>query len=54
MKKDSENQLNDFLGVKGVHINSNLVSYQNRPRIYWTNIPGYEFDLFGKHDNSTR
>lgn len=47
MKKESENQLNNFLGVKGVHINSNLVSYQNRPRIYWTNIPGYELDLFG-------
>ena len=30
-----------------MHINSNLVSYQNRPRIYWTNIPGYELDLFG-------
>ena len=27
------------MGVKGIHINSNLVSYQNRPRIYWTNIP---------------
>ena len=47
MKKKSEYQLNDFLGVKGVHINSSLVSYQNRPRIYWTNIPGYELDLFG-------
>jgi DNA (cytosine-5)-methyltransferase 3A len=47
MKKESEMQLNNFLGIKGVHINSNLVSYQNRPRIYWTNIPGYELDLFG-------
>jgi DNA-cytosine methyltransferase len=40
MKKESEKDLNDFLGVKGLHINSNLVSFQNRPRIYWTNIPG--------------
>lgn len=40
MKKDSEKQLNEFLEVEGVHINSALVSYQNRPRIYWTNIPG--------------
>lgn len=40
MKNDSEQQLNNYLGVEGVHINSNLVSYQNRPRIYWTNIPG--------------
>ena len=39
MKKDCEEQLNNFLGVRGIHINSRLVSYQNRPRIYWTNIP---------------
>jgi site-specific DNA-cytosine methylase len=39
MLEPSENALNDFMGVKGIHINSNLVSYQNRPRIYWTNIP---------------
>ena len=39
MKKESEEQLNEYLGVKGVFINSILVSYQNRPRIYWTNIP---------------
>ena len=39
MKKESEQQLNDYMGVKGIHINSRLVSYQNRPRIYWTNIP---------------
>ena len=40
MKKESEEQLNQYLGVKGLHINSELVSYQKRPRIYWTNIPG--------------
>lgn len=39
MKKESEEQLNEYLGVKGIFINSILVSYQNRPRIYWTNIP---------------
>jgi site-specific DNA-cytosine methylase len=39
MKKESEKNLNVFLGVEGIHINSNLVSFQNRPRIYWTNIP---------------
>lgn len=39
MKKESYEQLNQYLGVEGIHINSNLVSYQNRPRIYWTNIP---------------
>ena len=40
MKKESRNQLNQYLGVEGIDINSSLVSYQNRPRIYWTNIPG--------------
>ena len=39
MKKKSEQQLNEYLGVNGLHINSELVSYQKRPRIYWTNIP---------------
>lgn len=38
MKKSSEKQLNHYLGVEGVHINSKLLSYQSRPRIYWTNI----------------
>lgn len=39
MRGDSERQLNHYLGVEGIHINSNLVSYQDRQRIYWTNIP---------------
>ena len=39
MKKDSEQQFNEYLGIEGLHINSELVSYQKRPRIYWTNIP---------------
>ena len=39
MKKDSEKQLNEYLEVEGIHINSSLVSFQNRPRVYWTNIP---------------
>jgi site-specific DNA-cytosine methylase len=28
------------LGVEPIHINSNLVTAQNRDRLYWTNIPG--------------
>lgn len=39
MKKGSYEQLNEYLGVVGVCINSRLVSYQNRPRYYWSNIP---------------
>lgn len=33
-----EDVINRTLGVKGVHINSSLVSAQVRKRIYWTNI----------------
>lgn len=40
MKDASEKELNEYMGVEGIHINSNLVSFQNRDRIYWTNIPG--------------
>ena len=39
MKESSERLLNQYMQVKGLHINSNLVSYQDRKRIYWTNIP---------------
>ena len=39
MKGKSEKELNSHMGCDGVHINSSLVSYQNRPRIYWSNIP---------------
>ena len=39
MKKESEQIISDMLGVEPVQINSNLVSAQNRKRLYWTNIP---------------
>lgn len=39
MEEDSELQLNEYLGVEGIHIDSQLVSFQVRKRIYWTNIP---------------
>ena len=39
MKKESYEELNSYLGVKGIPINSELVSFQKRPRIYWSNIP---------------
>ena len=39
MKKESYEELNNYLGVKGISINSELVSFQKRPRIYWSNIP---------------
>lgn len=40
MRKDSEKQLNDYLNTNALHINSNLLTYQNRDRLYWTNITG--------------
>ena len=39
MKKESENVISEYLGVKPITINSSLVSAQNRVRLYWTNIP---------------
>jgi len=39
MKKESMDIITDYLGVEPVEINSNLVSAQNRKRLYWTNIP---------------
>lgn len=39
MKKDQEAVISELLGVKPILINSNLVSAQSRPRLYWTNIP---------------
>lgn len=39
MKKESEQIITDMLGVEPIEINSNLVSAQNRRRLYWTNIP---------------
>lgn len=39
MSKDQEAIISELLGVKPILINSNLVSAQSRPRLYWTNIP---------------
>jgi len=39
MKKEWEDVITNLLGVEPVLINSELFSAQNRPRLYWTNIP---------------
>lgn len=39
MKKVFEDVITERLGVEPIFINSNLVSAQNRKRLYWTNIP---------------
>lgn len=42
MKKEWQYIITEELGVKPIPFNSNLVSAQNRDRLYWTNI---EFEL---------
>ena len=42
-----EKVLSKAIGVNGIHINSALVSAQNRRRIYWTNIGLKPAGLFG-------
>lgn len=40
MKKEYQDVITEHLGVEPIEINSDLLSAQNRKRIYWTNIPG--------------
>lgn len=47
MGKKWERVLSEAVGIRGVHINSALVSAQNRKRIYWSNIRVREEGLFG-------
>jgi DNA (cytosine-5)-methyltransferase 3A len=46
-----EKILNKAIGIKGIHINSSLVSAQNRKRIYWTNIGLEKKGLFGDYES---
>ena len=39
MKNEHEKLITDSMGVEPILINSNLLSAQNRKRLYWTNIP---------------
>tara|TARA_R100000951_G_scaffold18882_4_gene15545 strand:+ start:1778 stop:2902 length:1125 start_codon:yes stop_codon:yes gene_type:complete len=39
MKQESQDVISEQLGVQPIVLNSNLVSAQNRHRLYWTNIP---------------
>jgi DNA (cytosine-5)-methyltransferase 3A len=39
MKQEYQDVISEHLGVKPIIIDSNLVSAQNRKRLYWTNIP---------------
>ena len=42
MQKKFQNIISFQLGVMPIMINSNLVSAQNRKRLYWTNIPNVD------------
>lgn len=39
MKTEWRKVINDYLGLPFIELNSKLLSAQNRPRLYWTNIP---------------
>lgn len=39
MKKEWSDVISNILGVQPIAINSRVISAQNRPRLYWTNIP---------------
>jgi site-specific DNA-cytosine methylase len=49
MKKEYQEIITEYIGVKPVYINSEVLSKQNRPRLYWTNIPIAEIKV--SHDN---
>lgn len=42
MKKEWEDVIDEYTGQKAIEINSELLSAQKRPRLYWTNIEGVE------------
>lgn len=45
MKKECRDIISDYMGVEPILINSNCFSAQDRPRLYWTNIPVNTTDL---------
>jgi len=42
MKDEHINVITEYMGVNHIEINSNLLTAQNRVRLYWTNIEGIE------------
>jgi len=39
MKKEWQDKISELVGCDPIKINSDIFSAQNRPRLYWTNIP---------------
>ena len=59
MKSEYQDVINEYLGVKPVRINSELVSAARRDRLYWTNFDiklpndkGFTFDDINQHKNN--
>jgi len=48
MKREHMNVINNYCGLFGININSNLVSAQNRSRWYWSNIRTKQVGLFSE------
>lgn len=42
MEKKAQDVISKYLGVEPITVNSSLVSAQNRVRLYWTNLEGFE------------
>ena len=42
MKQEYQDVISEYLGVQPIAINSRLVTYNQRKRLYWTNIPNIE------------
>lgn len=39
MKKEYQDIISSYIGIEPIEINSDLLSGQRRPRLYWSNIP---------------
>lgn len=42
MTKENKDIITEIMGVEPIYINSNLLTAQDRKRLYWTNIPNIE------------
>lgn len=42
MTKENQDIITEIMGVEPIFINSNLLTAQERKRLYWTNIPGID------------
>jgi len=51
MKREYIKIISEYLGVNPIEINSNLISKQNRVRLYWTNIDVGEIKSIGNKFN---